>query len=63
MAGIRADVNLNVNTSQAKRSMDRAAAEINKVVNNIGGKQISFNVRSSKRPEEDCHEKPCHGHH
>jgi TP901 family phage tail tape measure protein len=52
MAGIRADVNLNVNTSQAKRSMDRAAAEINKVVNNIGGKQISFNVngRSFTQP-------------
>ncbi len=46
MAGIRADVTLNVNTSQAKRSMDRAAAEINKVVNNIGGKQVSFNVNS-----------------
>jgi TP901 family phage tail tape measure protein len=46
MAGIRADVNLNVNTSQAKRSMDRAAAEINKVVNGIGGKQVSFNVNS-----------------
>ena len=52
MAGIRADVNLNVNTSQAKRSMDRAAAEINKVVNNIGGKQVSFNVngRSFTQP-------------
>lgn len=46
MAGIRADVNLNVNTTQAKRSMDRAAAEINKVVNGIGGKQVSFNVNS-----------------
>lgn len=46
MAGIRADVNLNVNTSQAKRSMDRAASEINKVVNGIGGKQVSFGVNS-----------------
>ena len=46
MAGIRADVNLNVNTTQAKRSMDRAAAEINKVVNGIGGKQVSFSVNS-----------------
>jgi len=30
MAGMRADVTLNVNTSKAKRSMDRAAAEINR---------------------------------
>ena len=46
MAGIRADVDLKVNTSQAKRSAERAVAEINKVVNGIGGKQVSFNVNS-----------------
>ena len=46
MAGMRADVNLNVNTTQAKRSVERAAAEINRVINGIGGKQVSFNVNS-----------------
>ena len=43
MAGIRANVDLNVNTT-AKRSMERAAAEINKIVNNVSGKNIAFNV-------------------
>ena len=41
---MRADVTLNVNTSKAKRSMDRAAAEINRSINGISKKQISFNV-------------------
>ena len=44
MAGMRADVTLNVNTSKAKRSMDRAAAEINRSINGVSKKQISFNV-------------------
>ena len=44
MAGIRANVDLNVNTNAAKRSMERAAAEINKIVNNVSGKNIAFNV-------------------
>ena len=44
MVGMRADVTLNVNTSKAKRSMDRAAAELNKSINGISKKQISFNV-------------------
>lgn len=46
MVGIRADVTLNVNTSKAKRSMDRAAAEINRSINGISKKQVSFNVNS-----------------
>ena len=41
---MRADVTLNVNTSKAKRSMDRAAAEINRSINGVSKKQISFNV-------------------
>ena len=44
MAGIRADVNLSVNTSDVKRSLDRATNEINKIVNGISGRQVSFNV-------------------
>ena len=44
MAGIRADVNLNVNTSDVKRSLDRATNEINKIVGGISGKPIGFNV-------------------
>ena len=46
MVGMRADVTLNVNTSKAKRSMDRAAAEINRSINGVSKKQVSFNVNS-----------------
>jgi TP901 family phage tail tape measure protein len=46
MVGMRADVTLDVNTSKAKRSMDRAAAELNKSINGISKKQVSFNVNS-----------------
>ena len=41
---IRANVDLTVDTTKAKRSMDRAAREINKIVNGVAGKDISFNV-------------------
>ena len=44
MAGIRADVSLNVNTANVKRSLDKATNEINKVVGKISGKPVSFNV-------------------
>ena len=44
MAGIRADIDLNVNTQGVKRSLDRATNEINKVVNRVSGKQINFSV-------------------
>jgi TP901 family phage tail tape measure protein len=44
MAGIRADVNLSVNTANVKRSLDRATNEINKIVNGVSGRQVSFNV-------------------
>ena len=37
---------LKVDTSKAKRSMDRAAAELNKSINGISKKQVSFNVNS-----------------
>ena len=52
MAGIRADISLDVNTSQVKRSLDKATSEINRVMKNIGGKEISFNVngRSFTQP-------------
>ena len=52
MAGIRADISLDVNTSQVKRSLDKATNEINRVMKNIGGKQVSFNVngRSFTQP-------------
>ena len=33
MAGIRAQLNLDVDTRKAKRSLDKAASEINKIVN------------------------------
>jgi TP901 family phage tail tape measure protein len=46
MAGIRADVSLNVNTSNVKRSLDKATNEINKVVGKISGKPVSFNVNA-----------------
>ena len=41
---VRADIDLKVNMSSVKRSMDRAAREINKTVQNVSGKDISFNV-------------------
>jgi TP901 family phage tail tape measure protein len=44
MAGIRADIDLSVNTQGVKRSLDRATNEINKVVNRVSGKQINFSV-------------------
>ena len=52
MAGIRADISLDVNTSQVKRSLDKATNEINRVMKNVGGKQVSFNVngRSFTQP-------------
>ena len=52
MAGIRADVSLNVNTTNVKRSLDKATNEINKTIGKINGKQVSFNVngRSFTQP-------------
>ena len=44
MAGIRADIDLSVNTQGVKRSLDKATNEINKVVNKISGKSIGFSV-------------------
>jgi TP901 family phage tail tape measure protein len=44
MAGIRADIDLTVNTQGVKRSLDKATSEINKVVGKISGKPIGFNV-------------------
>ncbi len=44
MAGIRADIDLSVNTQGVKRSLDRATNEINKVVNKISGKNVGFSV-------------------
>ena len=44
MAGIRADIDLSVNTQGVKRSLDKATNEINKVVNKVSGKPINFNV-------------------
>ena len=44
MAGIRADIDLSVNTQGVKRSLDKATNEINKVVNKISGKNIGFSV-------------------
>ena len=41
---VRANVDLKVNMASVKRSMDRAAREINKTVQNVSGKDISFNV-------------------
>lgn len=46
MAGIRADVSLNVNTTNVKRSLDKATNEINKTLGRINGRQVSFNVNS-----------------
>ncbi len=44
MAGIRAQLNLDVDTRKAKRSLDKAASEINKIVNKQSGKSVNFNV-------------------
>jgi TP901 family phage tail tape measure protein len=41
---VRANVDLKVNMASVKRSMDRAAREVNKTVQNVSGKDISFNV-------------------
>lgn len=41
---VRANVDLKVNMASVKRSMDRAAREINKTVQNVSGKDINFNV-------------------
>jgi TP901 family phage tail tape measure protein len=44
MAALRADVDLGVNTRGAKRSMQKAANEINKITGGVAGKEINFNV-------------------
>lgn len=44
MAGIRADIDLRVNTQNVKKSLDKATNEINKVVSKVSGRPISFNV-------------------
>ena len=48
MAGIRAQLNLDVDTRKAKRSLDKAASEINKIVNKQSGKSVNFNVNEKK---------------
>ena len=44
MAALRADLDLRVNTSQVKRSLDKATNEINKIVGKTSGKSVNFNV-------------------
>jgi TP901 family phage tail tape measure protein len=44
MAGIRAQLNLEVNSDKVKRSLQKATSEINKIVNKTAGKQVGFNV-------------------
>ena len=46
MAGLRAKVVLSVDTAQAKRSTERAAAEMNRVMGGVGKRQVNFNVNS-----------------
>ena len=41
---IRANVTLSVNTSNAERSMQRAAAQINKITGGLSKNQVNFNV-------------------
>ena len=45
MAGIRATVNVNANIAPAKRSLERATNELNKIINGkLGNKKVDFNV-------------------
>lgn len=44
MAAMRANVDLTLDTQAAKRSAQKAVNEINKITNNVAGKDISFNV-------------------
>ena len=47
MAGIRATVNVNANIAPAKRSLERATNELNKIINGkLGDKKVDFNVNS-----------------
>ena len=52
MAGIRAEVDFNVNTAPAVRSMQKATDQINKVMGGMSGKGTSFkiNERSFTQP-------------
>ena len=44
MAALRAQLDLNVDTSKVKRSLTKATNEINKIVNKTSGKSVNFNV-------------------
>lgn len=44
MSGIRAQLNLEINSDKVKRSLQKATSEINKIVNKTAGKQVGFNV-------------------
>ena len=44
MAAMRAKVDLTLDTQAAKRSAQKAVNELNKITNNVAGKDISFNV-------------------
>ena len=46
MAGLRAEVVLSVNDTQAKRSMERSAAELNRIMGGVGKQQVNFKVNS-----------------
>ena len=52
MAGIRAEVDLSVNTTQAQRSMQKAGDQLNKVMGGMSGRGVNFKVneRSFTQP-------------
>ena len=52
MAGIRAEVELSVNTTRAERSMERASAQFNKAMGNVSGRGVNFKIndRSFTQP-------------
>jgi len=46
MAGIRAEVIFEANVEQAKRSAEKAAGELNRIMGGVGKKQVGFNINS-----------------
>ena len=50
--GMRAEVDLSINTTKAQRSMEKASAQLNKVMGGVGGKGANFkiNERSFTQP-------------
>ena len=45
-AGMHSEVELSLNTTKAKRSAEKAAGELNRIIGGVGQKQVNFNINS-----------------